>query len=75
MDRNLFTSEILDHMRQALQTQLVTLALQRVPAFLELSFQKHACLAEAFVETCHLSGKIFFWTDTFGKALLLSYQP
>ncbi|KAJ7523712.1 hypothetical protein O6H91_18G059600 [Diphasiastrum complanatum] len=51
IDRSLFHSEMLKSIRKELQMQLITLALQRVPAFLELNADQLCRLASTFTES------------------------
>ncbi|CAM6064679.1 unnamed protein product [Sphagnum tenellum] len=57
LDRMLFTKEMLVAIRKGLQIQLISLALQRVPAFLELSFDQLSQLAETFSQSTFAKGK------------------
>lgn len=56
MDRALLSKEMLAAIRKGLQVQLITLALQRVPAFLELSPDQLSQLAETFTQSVFLKG-------------------
>jgi hypothetical protein len=59
LDRMLFTKEMLVAIRKGLQIQLISLALQRVPAFLELSFDQLSQLAETFSQSTFAKGFFF----------------
>ncbi|KAG6541701.1 hypothetical protein Mapa_016966 [Marchantia paleacea] len=57
MPRSLFDSNILKTIRKGLQIQLITLALQRVPAFIEIDQEQISNLADSFTESNYAKGQ------------------
>jgi hypothetical protein len=56
VSRELFTKDMLTAIRKGLQNQLITCALQRIHAFLELSPTQLSQLAETFSQTVYAKG-------------------
>ncbi|KAL3701970.1 hypothetical protein R1sor_019992 [Riccia sorocarpa] len=57
MPRSLFDKDVLKNIRKGLQVQLISLALQRVPAFIELNPDQISSLADSFTESYHSKGQ------------------
>ncbi|KAL2650296.1 hypothetical protein R1flu_018424 [Riccia fluitans] len=57
MPRSVFDKDVLKTIRKGLQVQFISLALQRVPAFIELNPDQISNLADSFTESHHNKGQ------------------
>lgn len=68
ISRSCFSKEHLLSIRKDLQLQLITLSLQRIPAFIEFSQDHLLLVASSFVETFHKTGDVLMKCgETLGK--------